>query len=61
MKMRDCLAKMLYNRLFEMIISTVNDAFALGSPFQIIGILDIAGFGEFIVHLTNLSNPNIYL
>lgn len=43
---RDCLAKMLYNFIFEKIISSLNSASTHTSASERIGILDIPGFGE---------------
>lgn len=47
---KDSLAKGLYNKLFEHIVSNINEAINVHSMVQSsensIGILDIAGFGK---------------
>lgn len=44
---RDALAKALYLRLFDYIVGRVNEGFAFSSSSYYIGVLDIAGFGEY--------------
>lgn len=46
MNARDCLAKMLYNFIFEKIVSLLNGAFTFASASKLVGILDIPGFGK---------------
>ena len=43
---RDALAKALYVRLFDHIVSRVNQCFPFKSSSYYIGVLDIAGFGK---------------
>ena len=43
---RDALAKALYVRLFDHIVSRVNRCFPYKSSSYYIGVLDIAGFGK---------------
>ena len=43
---RDALAKSLYTKLFDHIVSQINQCFPFESSFTFIGVLDIAGFGE---------------
>jgi myosin-6 len=42
---RDALAKAIYIKLFDYIVSCVNKAIPFGSSTNFIGLLDIAGFG----------------
>jgi len=44
---RDALAKALYTKLFDHIVGQINQCFPFESSFTYIGVLDIAGFGEF--------------
>jgi len=43
---RDALAKAVYARLFDYIVSRVNQALPFASSKSYIGVLDIAGFGK---------------
>ena len=43
---RDALAKSLYTKLFDHIVSQINQCFPFETSFTFIGVLDIAGFGE---------------
>lgn len=43
---RDALAKAVYARLFDYIVSRVNQSLPFTSSQSYIGVLDIAGFGE---------------
>ena len=43
---RDALAKAVYAKLFDYIVSRVNKALPFQSSKNFIGVLDIAGFGE---------------
>jgi myosin heavy subunit len=45
---RNALAKALYTKLFDHIVSQVNQCFPFTSSFTYIGVLDIAGFGKSI-------------
>jgi len=42
---RDALAKALYSRLFDYIVSRINRSIPFKSSSHYIGVLDIAGFG----------------
>lgn len=43
---RDALAKALYSRLFDRIVSIINQSIPFSSSIYYIGVLDIAGFGK---------------
>ena len=43
---RDALAKSIYSRLFDYIVTRVNKALPFSGSKNYIGVLDIAGFGE---------------
>ena len=45
---RDALAKALYTRLFDQIVKRVNQCFPFESSEHYIGVLDIAGFGQWV-------------
>jgi len=47
---RDALAKALYVRLFDQIVSFVNKSIPFSSSISYIGILDIAGFEYFPIN-----------
>ena len=51
---RDALAKALYSRLFDHIVARVNQCFPFKSSSTYIGVLDIAGFGKFVVGVRSL-------
>lgn len=42
---RDALAKAIYSRLFDHVVTRVNQCFPFDSSANFIGVLDIAGFG----------------
>lgn len=44
---RDALAKTLYSRLFDYVVTNINKSVPFGSSSHFIGILDIAGFEHF--------------
>lgn len=46
---RDGLAKVIYDRLFDLLVTTINKAIPQSKKFTYIGLLDIAGFGMFTV------------
>ncbi len=43
---RDALAKAIYTKLFDHIVSCINKAIPFGASTNFIGLLDIAGFGK---------------
>lgn len=43
---RDALAKAVYSRLFDHVVTRVNQCFPFSSSHNFIGVLDIAGFGQ---------------
>jgi len=43
---RDALAKAVYSKLFDYIVTRVNQALPFSSSKSFIGVLDIAGFGN---------------
>ena len=43
---RDALAKAIYSKLFDHIVSCINQCFPFKSSQHFIGVLDIAGFGK---------------
>ena len=43
---RDALAKALYMKIYDHIVSRVNQCFPFTSSHTYIGVLDIAGFGK---------------
>jgi len=47
---RDALAKAVYSKLFDYIVTRVNQALPFASSKSFIGILDIAGFGKYPVY-----------
>ena len=51
---RDALAKALYLRLFDYIVGRVNEGFAFSSSSYYIGVLDIAGFGEYMHYIPSV-------
>lgn len=57
-KLRDSLAKGLYEKLFREILQKINDHLAPCSSNNSIGILDIAGFGVYKI-LPSLLFPII--
>jgi hypothetical protein len=47
---RDALAKLVYSRLFESVVTKMNQSFKTGGKFKsLIGVLDIYGFETFEV------------
>uniref|UniRef100_A0A669EJM3 Unconventional myosin-VI n=1 Tax=Oreochromis niloticus TaxID=8128 RepID=A0A669EJM3_ORENI len=51
---RDALAKAVYSRLFDHVVTRVNQCFPFDSSANFIGVLDIAGFGQY--HNNNNNN-----
>ncbi len=51
---RDGLAKVIYDRLFELLVTTINKAIPQSNKTAYIGLLDIAGFGMLIVKISLL-------
>lgn len=47
---RDALAKAIYSKLFDYIVTRVNQALPFSSSKSFIGVLDIAGFGNLYLH-----------
>lgn len=47
---RDALAKALYSRVFDNIVSNINQSIPFKASSYYIGVLDIAGFGSLIVY-----------
>uniref|UniRef100_A0A5K3EY26 Myosin motor domain-containing protein n=1 Tax=Mesocestoides corti TaxID=53468 RepID=A0A5K3EY26_MESCO len=47
---RDGLAKVIYDRLFELLVTSINKAIPQSNKFTYIGLLDIAGFEHFDVN-----------
>ncbi|VDK40121.1 unnamed protein product [Taenia asiatica] len=47
---RDGLAKVIYDRLFDLLVTTINRAIPQSKKFTYIGLLDIAGFEHFDVN-----------
>lgn len=45
---RDALAKAVYSRLFDHVVTRVNQCFPFDSSANFIGVLDIAGFGQYV-------------
>lgn len=43
---RDALAKAIYSRLFDHVVTRINQCFPFDSSAHFIGVLDIAGFGK---------------
>ena len=53
---RDALAKALYSHLFDNIVAQVNQCFPFKTSSTFIGVLDIAGFGKWLLEtFTNRS------
>lgn len=46
---RDALAKAIYSKLFDHIVARINKSIPFKASSYYIGVLDIAGFGEWIV------------
>lgn len=44
---RDALAKAVYSHLFDHVVTRVNQCFPFASSTNFIGVLDIAGFGQY--------------
>jgi len=54
---RDALAKSIYSKLFDYIVTRVNQALPFASSKSFIGVLDIAGFGNQLLLRCSLSTP----
>ena len=57
---RDALAKAVYGKLFDYIVGRVNQALPFSSSKSYIGVLDIAGFGQYsipYVHTASVLLP----
>lgn len=46
---RDALAKAVYSCLFDHVVRRVNQCFPFNTSSNFIGVLDIAGFGKYVV------------
>jgi len=46
---RDALAKALYSRLFDHVVLHINQSIPFQASSYYIGVLDIAGFGIFLI------------
>ena len=55
---RDALAKSIYSKLFDYIVSRVNQAIPFSQSMCYIGLLDIAGFGKYRFLHCSLLLPN---
>ncbi|VEL36506.1 unnamed protein product [Protopolystoma xenopodis] len=55
---RDALAKAIYSRLFDFIVSCVNQAIPMSKNERYIGVLDIAGFGESVNIKKRTAKPH---
>lgn len=44
---KDALAKAVYSRVFDHIVTKINESIPFKTSSYYIGVLDIAGFGEF--------------
>lgn len=47
---RDALAKAVYSKLFDHIVSCINKSIPYQASSYYIGVLDIAGFGKFKIY-----------
>lgn len=52
---RDALAKAVYSRLFDHVVTRVNQCFPFDSSANFIGVLDIAGFGWYQTRVKSKS------
>lgn len=48
---RDALAKAIYSKLFDHIVSRINKSIPFKASSYYIGVLDIAGFGTYEIYL----------
>ena len=53
---RDALAKAVYSRLFDHVVTRVNQCFPFDSSANFIGVLDIAGFGLYPLYVLYLRD-----
>lgn len=47
-KAKKSLVKSLYSRLFQKLVHALNSPFVMSAPMNFVGVVDIAGFGDFI-------------
>lgn len=47
---RDALSKAIYSNLFDYIVNRINQSIPFQASSYYIGVLDIAGFGKFLLH-----------
>lgn len=57
---RDALAKAIYNKLFDHVVHRINKSIPFKASSYYIGVLDIAGFGEYITNHNLLSLLDLF-